>query len=125
MFDDTHGTPLSVTVGGISFDMLADTDFSQTLAAWKNEGVATTGLGMIKKTKQVPKIDAVDVSGGAATLGRLALLAESRVPLPITFTDPGATTWVGAGWVDLGEHSGANGKTPVSLIFKAKPVPVG
>lgn len=125
MFDDTHGTPLSVTIGSTSFDMLAETDFSQTLAAWKNEGIATTGPSMIKKTKQVPKIDAVDVAGGAATLGMLALLAESRIPLKITFTDPGATTWVGMGWVDLGEHSGANGKTPVSLIFKTRPIPVG
>lgn len=59
---DTSGTPRKVTLDGITFDVMADANFSDSSHQFENEGTPTSGRTMKKMTKKPAMTESVDIA---------------------------------------------------------------
>ena len=76
---DTTGTIRKVTIDGITYDALTDTNLNATPARMKNEAVATSNpnRNMRKMSAQAMIVKSVTIACNAIERGRLQILAET------------------------------------------------
>ena len=74
---DTTGTLKKVTINGVTYDALADTNLSETPSKFKNEPTPTSGRTMRKMTRQTPSVKSVTIACNQAERTRLKALAET------------------------------------------------
>ena len=76
---DTTGTIRKVTIDGITYDALTDTNLSETVPRFKNEAMATSNpnRNMRKMTAQAAIVKSVTIACNAIERARLKLLAET------------------------------------------------
>ena len=74
---DISGTIRRVTVAGVTYRALGDTNLNLVPQAYKNEMVPTSGGNMLKKTKQVRTLTGVTLACNATEVEALRALAEA------------------------------------------------
>lgn len=62
MAKDIVGTPRKVTLDGITFDVMADTNISEMGSRFENEGVPTSGRIMKKMTRRAKTAESVTLA---------------------------------------------------------------
>ena len=62
MANDTVGTPRKVTLDGITFDVMADTNISEVGSQFENEPVPTSGRTMKKMTRRSKAAESVTLA---------------------------------------------------------------
>ena len=74
---DTTGTMKKLAINGITYDVLSDTNFSESPSKFKNEPVPTSGRTMRKMTRQTPSVKSVTIACNQSERTRLKALAET------------------------------------------------
>jgi hypothetical protein len=74
---DVSGTIRKVTIAGVTYRALGDTNINLVPQAYKNEMVPTSGGNMLKKTKQVRTVTGVTLACNATEVEALRVIAEA------------------------------------------------
>lgn len=74
---DTAGTLRKLTINGITYRVMADTNFSEAVSNKKNERIATSGASMRKMTAQVPIVKSVTIACNQQERAQLKALADN------------------------------------------------
>jgi hypothetical protein len=74
---DVSGTMKKLTLDGITYDVLPDSNFSESVAKFKNETVPTSGRTLRKMTRQAPIVKSVTIACNQIERDRLKALAET------------------------------------------------
>lgn len=75
MIDDS-GSIIQVSIDGVSYDVFADADFDITPPLYKNEGIATSGRNIIKRSRQVQDVKSVALACNGKERDQLPRIAE-------------------------------------------------
>ena len=74
---DISGTILKVTIAGVTYRALGDTNVNLVPSQFKNEMVPTSGGNMLKKTKQVRTLSNVTLACNSVEVEALRAIAEA------------------------------------------------
>lgn len=83
---NTSGSIRKLTLNGITFDVLSDSNFNETGSAYENDRIPTSGESFKKMTKRVQKVESVVVRANPAVRKQLADLADSTSDFPMSYT---------------------------------------
>jgi len=73
---DDSGTPLSVSIAGVTYRVLGDTNVNLPASQWDNEGVATSGRNNRKMTKVVRAMSGITIACSLSEMESLRAIAE-------------------------------------------------
>jgi len=73
----TTGTLKKIVVDGITYDVLSDSNPSETVARYKNESIATSGKNIRKMTAQSPIVKSVTINATQVERDTLKALADT------------------------------------------------
>jgi hypothetical protein len=74
---DTSGTMKKLVLAGITYDVLSDSNFSETVSKYKNESMPSSGRTMRKMTRQAPIVKSVTILCNQIERDRIKALAET------------------------------------------------
>lgn len=115
---NTSGSIAKLTLDGISFDVMADGNFSQVLSEYTNENQATSGNNILKKTKRPTNVEGVDVAANPDEAIVLAELARRTTPFPITWAEINGATWQNQGMIEFENRETESFKAALQLLPK-------
>ena len=88
----TSGTIRRFSLNGIPFTPMADANFSEKPSQYENEAIATSGVGMIKKTKIIRTLESVTLGTDALEREVLAAFADGVDTLTCSYVDAAGNT---------------------------------
>ena len=74
---DVSGTMKKLTLAGITYDVLSDSNFNEAVSKYKNESMPSSGRTMRKMTRQAPIVKSVTILANQIERDRLKALAET------------------------------------------------
>jgi hypothetical protein len=98
---DTAGTIRKVTLDGISFDAMADTNISEVGSAFANENVPTSGRNLRKMTKRSENREGVVLAANGAEREVLKELAERTTDFPMSYETAGGDVYRATGGIEF------------------------
>jgi len=116
MAKDIGGSPQSVTLSGVTYDVPADVDLDFVRSKYKKEGVASTGRNMIKATRQVEEIKSVVVFANADEQAQLQALGESITDFTMAVKLIDGSVFRTTGQIDFEGWNSAELKAKMTLI---------
>ncbi|HUX61448.1 MAG TPA: hypothetical protein VMV32_09075 [Ignavibacteriaceae bacterium] len=82
---DGSGSILKITLDGITFDVMADSNFNETGSGFENDRIATSGKSFKKMTKRVEKVESVILKANANDKQQLKYLSEKLEDFPMSY----------------------------------------
>lgn len=113
---DIVGTPKSVTIDGVSYDVQADADITQNNSKYENEGQATSGRVMQKMTRRVQAAEGVALATNAEEDENLRSRSDTPGKYPLSYTTIDGTVYRTTGFIKYENRSTSSGTTTVQLI---------
>lgn len=101
MAKDISGTLLKVTLDGITFDVAADTNVTETGSGVENEGVPSSGRNMRKMTKRVQTREGITLLANGDERELLQSLSERRADFPMSYTTAAGDVYRAQGWIEF------------------------
>ena len=83
----TSGTPRKFSLDGIPFSLMADANLSEKPSGYENEAIATSGAGMIKKTKIIRTLESVTLGTDALEREVLANFADGTDTMTCSYVN--------------------------------------
>lgn len=112
----TTGTVKKVLLDGVSFDVMADANFSQVKGKYTNEEIETTGKIVQKKTIRAQKVESVNLQCSEAEAELLKTLSERDTAFPMSYTTASSKTFRTTGFINFESHDTEAGLAVVQLI---------
>lgn len=84
---DISGTPRSVSLDGVSFRIAADANLTDNFTVWVNEMQATSGSGMLKKTKRIPTVENVPLVVNGAEREQIRVFNDQTDLITMNYKD--------------------------------------
>ena len=109
------GSIRKFTIEGVSYDVAADANFSETFTAWENSMVATSGRAMRKMTKRILTVEGVVLMTDADQRLALKDFAESLDDLKITYTNAAGDSYRGEGTVEIENNETEENRTSCTI----------
>lgn len=113
------GSILELKLNGVTYAVPADFSFEFTLSRVKNEGVATSGDTLVKKTRVVPEAKAACIAS-VSEADTLRGLAEGLTQIPISVKVADGSYLKGTGCIQFEKWSTEDYKGELTLIPKDK-----
>lgn len=113
---DIVGTPKSVTIDGVSYDVQADADITQNNSRYDNEGQATSGRVMQKMTRRVQTAEGIALATNAEEDDNLKTRSDTPGRYPLSYTTIDGTVYRTTGFIKYENRTTSNGTTTVQLI---------
>lgn len=88
----TSGTIRAFSLAGVSYTPMADANFSRKPSQYENEGLATSGTNIIKKTKIVQTLESVTIGADELEVINLARIADSDEVVSCSYKDAAGNT---------------------------------
>ena len=82
---DTVGTPRKVTLDGLTFDVMADANFSEMGSQFETEPVPTSGRTLKKMTKRSKSVESVNLACNGSERADLEDLADRLTDFPMSY----------------------------------------
>lgn len=98
---DTTGSIGKLTLDGITFDVFADSNFSETFTRFENDRIPTSGRNIKKMTRRVPKVESVVVAANGEEKQVLILLGETTVDFPMSYETAGGDVYRATGSIEV------------------------
>ena len=109
------GTPRRVTLDGVTYNVAADANFSQTPPV-TNEGVRHTGGTLIKKTLEVGQVESVTLIVNGAENASLEELADRNVNFPMSYELASGDVYRATGQINLDNRETEETRRDITLI---------
>lgn len=116
MSERTAGTVRKLTLDGITFTLAADANFTEIFSEWENEMLATSGDGMLKKTKRTPIVEGVVIEADQGDREILKSLADSLDDFPISYQYASRGVARCTGQINIENNETDSNRTTISLL---------
>lgn len=115
MGKDTVGTPRKLTLSGITFDVMADGNFSQILSRFENEAIPTSGRNMHKMTRRPTNVEGVTLGTNEDEADQLKNLSESRDDITMSYTNASGAIYRATGRIEFENRETESGTSAIQL----------
>jgi hypothetical protein len=113
------GTPRKFTLEGIPYTVAADADFSENPSQFDNEMLASSGDGMLKKTKKIPSTESVTLLVTPQEKDQIVSLADSLSDnIKMSYVYANGDTNKAAGGIQVESYTTADKKMTLQLLPK-------
>lgn len=109
------GTPRRVTLDGVTYNVAADANFSQTPPVEK-EGVRHTGGTMMKSTLAVGQVESVTLIVTSAQNAQLEELLQRNVNFPMSYELASGDVYRSVGQINLDNRETEENRRDATLI---------
>lgn len=113
---DVTGTLRKVTLDGVTFDVMADTNVSEIGNAWQNEGVPTSGRNIRKMTRRVEAREGVVLACNGAERELIKALADRTDDFPMSYETAAGDVYRAVGFIEFENRETEEGRATVQLI---------
>lgn len=110
------GTLQKVTVGGVTYDVMADININFMRSDYEKESVPTSGDPMIKMTKRNQNIENVDIAVDTDELETLSGVANSIVDTTLSIALADGTVYRSSGHITFSGYESDSGKLSLTLL---------
>lgn len=110
------GTIKRVNIDGIPFDVLADSNFTQNNSKFENEGVATSGRTMQKKTARPQQVESVSIATSEDEDAQLVEIADRADTYPLSYETAAGRVYRTTGFIKFENRETETGTTKIQLI---------
>lgn len=101
MAKDIVGTLRKVTLDGVTFDVMADTNISEVGSSIENEAVPTSGRNMRKMTRRAENRESVVIACNGAERELLRDLSERVGDYPMSYETAAGDVYRAVGWIEF------------------------
>lgn len=112
---DLAGTPLKLVLDGVSFDVMADANFSEAGSHWENTSVATSGRNVRKMTRRPEMRENVVVACNGAERTLLKEFAERTEDFSMSYTTAGGDVYSAVGWIEFATRETEENRATLQL----------
>lgn len=114
---DISGTPKKVTLDGVTFDVMADTNISEVGSSVENEGVPTSGRTMRKQTKRVENREGVVLACNGAERDILKGFSENSKDIPMSYETAGGDVYRAPnGFIEFENRETEENRATITMI---------
>lgn len=116
---DLSGTIRNVTLDGVSFDVMADSNISEVGSSHENEMVPTSGRNVRKMTKRVEVREGLVLAANGAERELLKALAERTDDFPMSYQTAGGDTYRADGSIEFATRETEENRAAITLLPRA------
>lgn len=98
---DITGTLRKVTLDGITFDVMADTNVTETGSQWQNEAIPTSGRNLKKMTRRPEIREGVVLACNGSERDLLKEMAERTTDFPMSYETAAGDVYRATGWIEF------------------------
>jgi hypothetical protein len=98
---DITGTLRKVTLDGVTFDVMADTNVNEVGSAFQNEAIPTSGRNLKKMTRRVEARGGVALACNGSEREVLKDLAERTADFPMSYETAASDVYRATGWIEF------------------------
>lgn len=120
---DISGTPRKVTLDGITFDAMADTNITETGGAFENEAVPTSGRNMKKMTRRPENREGVTLAANGNERALLKELSERTTDFPMSYTTAAGDVYRADGWIEFENRETEENRATIQMHPRTTWVP--
>jgi len=113
---DILGTPKSVTIDGVSYDVQADANFKQNKTKYMNEPQVTSGRVMQKQTRQAQTVESITLATNESEDEDLKARADAPGSYPMSYTTIDGTVHRCVGFISYEGRETNSGTTTIKMI---------
>ncbi|RPI64780.1 MAG: hypothetical protein EHM48_00015 [Planctomycetaceae bacterium] len=110
------GTPRKLVIDGVTYDVKADTNITFNASIYENEGIATSGRTLQKKTKRVPTKESVTVAADPSEVDELKSKSESLASKTFAVEYADGSTYRATGQLNFESWESEEGTATLVLI---------
>ena len=110
------GSIRNVTINGVTYDVLADANFSETGSRFENEGIATSGETIRKMTRRVPQVESVIVKAAGADKERLKGIADGIDDVSMSYETAAGDVYRATGFIEFENRETEENRATLTMI---------
>lgn len=112
---DIVGTPRKVTLDGITFDVMADANFSEMGSGNEKEGVPTSGRTLQKITKRSKTVESVTLACNGDERSVLEELDSRLVNFPMSYENAAGDVYRSVGFIWFENRETENNSATIQM----------
>jgi hypothetical protein len=101
MAKDLSGTLRRITLDGITFDCMADTNATEVGSAFENSAVPTSGRNMRKMMRRTENREGIVLACNGSERELLRGLADRRTDFPMSYETAAGDVYRAQGWIEF------------------------
>ena len=116
MAKDISGSIRKMQIGGIPFDVMAASNFTEVHSRYENDVVPTSGRNMRKMVRRATSREGVELAANGAEIDLLKGFADNQVNITLSYTTAAGDTYRCTGWIELENRETEENKATVKLF---------
>ena len=113
---DIAGSLRKVTLDGITFDVMADTNVSEVGSQWENSAIPTSGRNMKKMVRRPENRESVILACNASERDVLHELAERTVDFPMSYETADGSVYRTVGFIEFETRETEENRATIQMI---------
>lgn len=113
--EDNVGSIRKVTLGGVTYDVFADSNFSEVGSPYENESVPTSGRPMRKLTRRPYNVESVVLACNGAERVLLEELAGPGEDITLSYQTANGDVRRATGWIEFETRETEEGRAAIQL----------
>jgi len=110
------GTLRKMVIGGVTYDVAADTNITFNRSEFEKEGIPTSGKTMIKMTRRVPTMESVTLITTTAEVEALKSVSDSIADTTISAEFADGSIYKTTGQINFENYESEEGKSTLMII---------
>lgn len=116
MGGDIVGTIRKVTLDGITFDVMGDTNIKEVGSRYQSEAIPTSGRNLHKMTKRVETREGVTIACNGSEREVLKGLAERTTDFSMSYQTANGDVFRTVGWIEFENRETEESRATIQMI---------
>lgn len=113
---DVAGTLRRVTISGVTYDVMADTNVTEVGSAFENEAIPTSGRNMKKMMRRAENRSGVVIAANASERDALQQIAESVEDVTLAYETADGSVYRADGWIEFESRETEENRATVTMM---------
>lgn len=113
---DLSGSIRKVTLDGVTYDVMADTNITEVGSAYENESVPTSGRNIKKMTRRPENREGVVLACNGAERTLLKELAERTADFPMSYETAAGDVFRAVGFIEFENRETEENRASITLM---------
>lgn len=109
------GSIRKVTLNGITFDAMADANFSEIGSQFENEAVPTSGRNLRKMTRRAKNVESVVLACDGSEREIISNLADQVDDFPMSYETASGDVYRATGWIEFENRETEEGRATIQM----------
>lgn len=110
------GTLRGISIAGVSYDVIADTNATRIGSVYENTTVSTTGKPILQQTKRNEDMEGIKLGCDPQEHAELKKIADDGSEVEINLTYADGKTYGSTGWINIDNHESETNTTNIKLM---------